>query len=231
MGLVVHHLTVARIADVLAVSWNTANTAILGEGQRILTGDPDRFEGVCVIGVDEHVWRHTPDGDKYVTVILDLTPIRDRRGPSRLLDMVPGRSKQVFKTWLASRPDTWRERIEIVAMDGFTGFKSAAAEELPDARAVMDPFHVVHLAGDALDECRRRTGQELHHRRGRATDPLYKARRMLTHQILPTHPTPTTPASRPVFQRLPRRTRSHVERLSEHHLAPTARPIRARARL
>ena len=43
----------------------------------------------------------------------------------------------------------------------------------------MDPFHVVHLAGDALDECRRRTGQELHHRRGRATDPLYKARRML----------------------------------------------------
>ena len=132
-----------------------------------------------VIGVDEHVWRHTPYGDKYVTVILDLTPIRDRRGPSRLLDMVPGCSKRVFKTWLASRPDTWRERIEIVAMDGFTGFKSAAAEELPDARAVMDPFHVVHLAGDALDECRRRTGQELHHRRGRATDPPYKARRML----------------------------------------------------
>ena len=43
----------------------------------------------------------------------------------------------------------------------------------------MDPFHVSRLAGDALDECRRRTGQELHHRRGRATDPLYKARRML----------------------------------------------------
>ena len=178
-GVVVHHVTVARIADVLAVSWNTANTAILGEGQRMLIDDPDRFEGVGVIGVDEHVWRHTPYGDKYVTVILDLTPIRDRRGPSRLLDMIPGRSKGVFKTWLASRPDTWRECIEIVAMDGFTGFKSAAAEELPDARAVMDPFHVVRLAGDALDECRRRIQQELHHRRGRATDPLYKARRML----------------------------------------------------
>ena len=93
--------------------------------------------------------------------------------------MVPGRSKGVFKTWLASQPATWRENIEIVAMDGFTGFKSAAAEELPDATAVMDPFHVVHLAGDALDECRRRIQQELHHRRGRATDPLYKARRVL----------------------------------------------------
>ena len=64
-------------------------------------------------------------------------------------------------------------------MDEFTGFKSAAAEELPDATTVMDPFHVIHLAGDALDECHRRTGQELHHRRGRATDPLYKARRVL----------------------------------------------------
>ena len=179
VGLVVHHLTVARVADVLAMSWNTANTAILGEGQRLLINDPARCEGVRVIVVDEHVWHHTPYGDKYVTVILDLTPIRDRRGPSRLLDMIPGRSKRVFKTWLASQPDTWRERIEIVAMDGFTGFKSAAAEELPDARAVMDPFHVVHLAGDALNECRRRTGQELHHRRGRSTDPLYKARRML----------------------------------------------------
>ena len=178
-GVVVHHLTVARISQALGVSWNTANTAVLAEGARLLINDPTRFDGVRVIGVDEHVWRHTHYGDKYVTVILDVTPIRERCGPSRLLDMVPGRSKQVFKTWLASQPHTWRERIEIVAMDGFTGFKSAAAEELPDARAVMDPFHVVRLAGDALDECRRRIQQELHHRRGRATDPLYKARRML----------------------------------------------------
>ena len=58
-----------------------------------------------VIGVDEHVWRHTLYGDKFVTVILDVTPNRDRSGPSRLLDMVPGRSKQVFKTWPACQPD------------------------------------------------------------------------------------------------------------------------------
>ena len=67
-----------------------ANTAVLTEGQCLLINDPGRFEGVRVIGVDEHVWRHTPYGDKYVTVILDLTPIRDRSGPSRLLDMIPG---------------------------------------------------------------------------------------------------------------------------------------------
>ncbi len=46
----VHHLTVARIAGVLAVSWDTANTAVLTEGQRSLINDPTRREGVRVIG-------------------------------------------------------------------------------------------------------------------------------------------------------------------------------------
>ena len=93
-------------------------------------------------------------------MIIDLTPIRDGTGPARLLDMVEGRSKQAFKTWLAERPETWRDGVEVVAMDGFTGFKTATTEELPDAIAVMDPFHVVRLAGDALDRCRRRVQQQ-----------------------------------------------------------------------
>ncbi|PVW04427.1 ISL3 family transposase, partial [Microbacterium sp. Gd 4-13] len=131
------------------------------------------------IGVDEHVWRHTRFGDKYVTVIIDLTPTRNRTGPARLLDMVEGRSKAVFKQWLAGRPKEWREKIEVVAMDGFSGFKTAAAEELPDAVPVMDPFHVVRLAGEALDRCRQRVQQATLGHRGRASDPLYKARRTL----------------------------------------------------
>jgi transposase len=178
-GLVVQHLTVARIAEALVVSWNTANTAVLTEGKRVLIDDPERFDGVQVIGVDEHVWRHTRRGDKYVTVIIDLTPIRDRTGPSRLLDMVEGRSKQAFTIWLRQRPEAWRRGLEVVAMDGFTGFKTATTEELPDAVAVMDPFHVVRLAGDALDRCRRRVQQDLHGHRGHKDDPLYRARRTL----------------------------------------------------
>jgi transposase len=145
----------------------------------VLIDDEHRFDGVAVFGVDEHVWRHTRRGDKYVTVIIDLTGIRDGTGPARLLDMVEGRSKQAFKTWLAERPEAWRNGIEVVAMDGFTGFKTAATEELPDAVAVMDPFHVVRLAGDALDRCRRRTQQAIHGHRGRKDDPLYKSRRTL----------------------------------------------------
>ena len=158
-ALVCQHLTVARIAEALAVSWDTANDAVLAEGRRVLINDPTRFDGVQVIGVDEHCWRHTRRGDKFVTVIIDLTPIRDGTGPARLLDMVPGRSKQAFKTWLADRDQSFRDNIQVVAMDGFTGFKTATAQELPDAVAVMDPFHAVRLAGDAMDDCRRRVQQ------------------------------------------------------------------------
>ena len=178
-GIVVQHLTVARIAEGLAVSWNTANDAVLAEGRRVLIDDPQRFDGVKVIGVDEHCWRHTRKGDKYVTVVIDLTPVRDGTGPARLLDMVEGRSKSVFKTWLAERDQAWRDGVEVVAMDGFTGFKTAATETLPDAIEVMDPFHVVQLAGDALDRCRQRIQQETLGHRGHAGDPLYGARRTL----------------------------------------------------
>ena len=178
-GIVIDHLTVSRVAAGLGVSWHTANDAVLAEGRRVLIDDPGRFDGVRVLGVDEHVWRHTRSGDKYVTVIIDLTPVREKTGPSRLLDMVEGRSKSVFKTWLAARVQGWRDRVEVVAMDGFTGFKTAASEELPDAVTVIDPFHVVRLAGDALDQCRRRIQRDVFGRRGRKDDPLYKARRTL----------------------------------------------------
>jgi transposase len=46
-GLVVQHLTVARIAEALGVSWNTTNAAVLAEGQRVLIADPARFDDVC----------------------------------------------------------------------------------------------------------------------------------------------------------------------------------------
>jgi len=92
--------------------------------------------------------------------------------------MVEGRSTKAFQQWPADRPQAWREAVEVVAMDGFTGFKTAAAEERPDAVPAMDPFHVVRLAGDALGQCRR-VQQHTRRHRGRSGDPLDGARRTL----------------------------------------------------
>jgi len=44
---------------------------------------------------------------------------------------------------------------------------------------VVHPFHVVRLAGHALDQCLRRIQQDLHGHRGRSGDPLFNSRRML----------------------------------------------------
>ncbi|WFP16182.1 ISL3 family transposase [Citricoccus muralis] len=178
-SVVIDRLSIARIAASLATSWHTVNTAVLEAGRELFINDPARFDGVHVVGVDEHCWRHTGGGSHYVTVIIDLTPIRDGTGASRLLDMVPGRSKKVFKTWLDDQTKGFRDGIEVVAMDGFTGFKTATAEELPEAVAVMDPFHVVALAGDALDRTRQRVQRDTLGHRGRSGDPLYGARRTL----------------------------------------------------
>jgi transposase len=95
-------------------------------------------------------------------------------GPARPLDMVEDRSKQSFKTWLGGWPPAWRNRVETVATDGFTGFNTAAAEELLDAVAVIDPFHVMRLAGYASDR-RQRVQQEIHGHRvlsGNSTTPV-----------------------------------------------------------
>ena len=71
-GLVVQHLSVARVAEGLAVAWDTANDAVLAEGRRVLIGDPARFEGVTRLGVDEHVVRHE--------ALLDRMEVKDLHG-------------------------------------------------------------------------------------------------------------------------------------------------------
>ncbi len=45
-GIVCQHLSVARVAEGLAVSWKTANDAVLAEGKRVLIENPGRFEAV-----------------------------------------------------------------------------------------------------------------------------------------------------------------------------------------
>lgn len=177
-SIVVDRMSIARVAANLGVAWNTASDAILAAGTELLIDSADRFDGVTTVGVDEHVWRHTRNGDNYVTVIIDLTPTRTRTGPSRLLAVVEGRSKQAFKSWLEAQTKAFRDRVEIVAMDGFTGYKTAAVETIDTVTTVMDPFHVVALVGDKLDRCRQRVQQETLGHRGRSGDPLYGIRRV-----------------------------------------------------
>ena len=231
-AIVCQHLTVARVAEALAVTWNTANDAVLAEGKRVLINDADRLDGVRVIGVDEHVWRHTRRGDKYVTVIIDLTPVRDGAGSARLLDMVEGRSKQVFTGWLQAQTSRFRNGIEVVAMDGFTGFKTAAAETLPDAAAVMDPFYDDAPSTwwrwpgtpwtTAADACSRKPAVIVAAPGTRSTGSAASCAPGSSCS-----PTDSTPAHRRVRRRGPRAGRGHLGHLPAHRRRlPRPRPPR-----
>jgi transposase len=68
--------------------------------------------------------------------------------------------------------------VEVIAMDGFASYKTAAANVVPDAVTVMDPFPVVVPAGAKLDLIRQRVQQQTLGRRGHAGDPLYGIRRI-----------------------------------------------------
>ena len=61
--------------------------------------------------------------------------------------------------------------------------------ELAHVVQVADPFHVCKLAGQKLDEVRRRVNQELLGHRGHKHDPLYRARKLLVmaHERLDEH--------------------------------------------
>lgn len=77
-----------------------------------------------------------------------------------------------------------RDRIRVVTMDGFTGYRTATTESLDKARAVMDPFHVVHPAAEKLTPlCSQRVQQDTGGYRGRSGNPLYGIRPTLLTRI------------------------------------------------
>lgn len=94
MGLVRTGLpTPVRLPDRPRTSchrWTVTSTE-LEVGQRRLTGCPIGFAGVNVIGVEAHILRDIHTGNKYVTVIVDLTPLQRGTGKARLLEMIHSR--------------------------------------------------------------------------------------------------------------------------------------------
>jgi transposase len=183
--LLIDRTTISAIAAELGVSWHTVSTiAMRTTAGLVAAAKADRLAGVRVIGVDEHRWAPRRVGaEGFVTLIIDLTPVHDRSGPARLLDMVTGRSATALATWLAAQPADFAAGVEVVAMDGFAGYKTAATNVVPDAVTVMDPFHVVALAGAKLDLIRQRVQQQTLARRGHTGDPLYGIRRIARTRI------------------------------------------------
>ncbi|MCH9732606.1 MAG: transposase [Actinomycetia bacterium] len=117
---------------------------------RLLTLRPDRLAEVWVIGVDEHRWTPRRGGvEGFVTLIIDLIPVADKTVRYGCLTWCRS-IRAALSGWLAAQPTEFARAVEVIAMDGFAGYKTAA-EVAPDVVTVVDPFHVVASAGAKLD--------------------------------------------------------------------------------
>ncbi|MCA0437323.1 MAG: transposase [Actinobacteria bacterium] len=108
-------------------------------------------------------------------------PRQERQGRGARQAAGPGPGPyRVRLQGLAQRPrEGFRKRVEVATLDPFHGCKNAIDDQLADATAVLDAFHVVKLGTQAVDEVRRRVQQDTLGHRGRKNDPLYRVRNNL----------------------------------------------------
>lgn len=83
---------------------------------------------VTVLGIDDFSLRRA---DSYGTILINL----ETRRP---LDLLPDRTAEAVKPWLASHPE-----IQVVSRDRASAFADAVSQVLPHATQVADRYHLV----------------------------------------------------------------------------------------
>ena len=116
------------------------------------------------IGIDEYARRK---GHHYNTLIVDL----DKGKP---IATFKGRGAAEVVAWFKSRPQNERDRVEVVVLDMSKTFLAAVKEVFGDQVQVIDRFHVIQQAVDALDEVLRSIQKQLNHDEAKALKKLRK---------------------------------------------------------
>lgn len=116
----------------------------------------ENWGNIKYISVDETSSRR---GHRYVTNIMDTES-------HKLLLMEEGRSGEALKAF-KKELEAHRgraEQIELISMDMSPAYQKGAREYFPQAQIVFDRFHIMQMAGEAVDKIRKelvREGAEL----------------------------------------------------------------------
>ncbi|MEO8689818.1 MAG: ISL3 family transposase, partial [Solirubrobacteraceae bacterium] len=137
------------VAALMRIAWRTVGGIIervAAEAQR----DVDLLAGLKRIGIDEISHRR---GQRYLTVVVD-------HDSGRLVWAAAGRDRATVERFLDALGEERCQQIELVSCDMAAWIAGPIADRLPGAERCVDPFHVVQLATDALDEVRREVWNE-----------------------------------------------------------------------
>jgi transposase len=77
-----------------------------------------------------------------------------------VLDLLEDRTKATLLKWFAERGTEWCAAIEVACSDMWDAYQEAAAEKLPNAKRVVDRFHVMKNLNEALTKARRTVQKE-----------------------------------------------------------------------
>lgn len=100
-----------------------------------------KFETPEVLGIDEvHFLRH---------MRCVLTNIK----AGSVIGLLEDRNRKTVNEFLFWMPD--KERVKVVTMDMWRPYRDAVKAVLPDAQVVVDKFHVVRMATQAVESVRR----------------------------------------------------------------------------
>jgi transposase len=137
-----------------------------------------------VLGIDETrrgtpKWVHDAETGRWVRTERFETNFTDASGDGRLLGQVAGRTGTAVTGWLDARGQAWKDQVKFVAIDPCAVYRSAVTRALPEAVVVVDHFHLVRLASQAVTRVRQRVTRQVTGRRGTARDPAWANRRRL----------------------------------------------------
>jgi transposase len=130
------------ITRLLRVAWDTVGRIV----ERVVADrlDETRLRGLVMIGVDEVAYRR---GHRYLTCVAD-------HDSGAIVWIRPGRNQATLQAFFEALGDRKRS-IRAVSIDMTGGYENAVRAAVPDADVCFDPFHVVRLAADCVDEVRR----------------------------------------------------------------------------
>jgi transposase len=143
------HTSKQAVAELMRVAWRSVG----GICRRVATEagrNVDLLDGLRRIGIDEISHR---TGQRYLTVVVD-------HHTGRLVWAAAGRDRATVLAFFDQLGDERCKKLELVSADMASWISGPVAERAPQAVRCTDPFHVVQLATQALDEVRREVWNE-----------------------------------------------------------------------
>ena len=78
---------------------------------------------------------------------------------STIVDLLPNRNKETLIKYLTKMANN--DKVQFVAMDMWTPYRDAVIAVMPQAKIVIDKFHVVKMANEAIEKARKGLRAEL----------------------------------------------------------------------